>query len=317
MVYHIIKRINYEYYHYLVKNIRSGKNKWKRFEIYLGKGKRLRPSLKKIIKKKSAELDKKCDAYLRATDNFYSLLTSGQLSDLEKIKTAYIKKKKTASRIELESYEEWFITQFTYDTNAIEGSTLTKTETGMLLFERRVPKDKNLREIYEAENHRKSYEYLKKYAGDINKKFVLKLHKIFLSNIWDEYAGRIRDVPVYIRGVDFIPPPPKRVEKELNELLKWYNKNKRKYNPIIIAAYFHSAFESIHPFVDGNGRVGRLLINFILEKNNYPMISIHFEELDKYIACLKEAQKGNLKQLVDLIFNCVKENKLLAPHSKK
>ena len=82
---------------------------------------------------------------------------------------------------------------------------------------------------------------------------------------------------------------------------------------MIIAAYFHSAFESIHPFVDGNGRTGRLLINFMLEKNGYPMISIHFEDRDNYIRCLKEAHKGGLKPLVDLIFNYIKESKLLAP----
>ena len=313
MAYHVIKKINSKPYHYLAENRRIGKNKWKRFEVYLKEGKISKAGLKRLIKRKSPELEEKIDSYLRATDPFYPLLAKGQLETLEKIRAAYRKKKKNAGKIELQSYEEWFITQFTYDTNAIEGSTMSKIETGMLLFEGRVPKDKSLREVYEAENHRKAYDYLKKHKGDINKTFILKLHETFLSGIWNEYAGRIRDMPVYIRGADFIPPPPAKVERELDQLLKWSNKNKRKNNAAIISAYFHSAFERINLLLIVSGRTGRLLINFMLEKNGYPMISIHFEDRDNYIRCLKEAHKGGLKPLVDLIFNYIKESKLLAP----
>jgi len=318
MSYHVVKKIKGKNYHYLVHNKRIGKKEWKRFDVYLGSGSKTKKEIERLTKQHTPDLNKKIDDYLRSVDPLYTLLSSEQVKLLDNIKKSYSKKLKTIDKIEFKSFEEWFITEFTYDSNAIEGNTLTKTQVSLLLFEGRVPKDKNLREIHEAENHKKAYEYVRDYSGELDQLFILKIHEILLSNIWDEYAGRIRDKKVYIRGADFIPPPPQRVESELNELLKWYKKNRRKYHPVILAAYTHAAFESVHPFVDGNGRTGRLMINFILRKNGLPQIDIRFADREKYIETLKKTHKDDLKPLVDLIVEGVKENRLveLPPHKK-
>ncbi len=87
----------------------------------------------------------------------------------------------------------------------------------------------------------------------------------------------------------------------------WYRSNKRKYHPVVVAAYFHHVFESIHPFRDGNGRVGRLLLNFILRKNNLPMVNIKFKERNKYYSALEDGNNGNIKPMAELIIKYLEE----------
>jgi Fic family protein len=208
-----------------------------------------------------------------------------------------------------ENYYENFVTEFTYDTNAIEGSTVTLQETGLILFDKIVPEGRSIREINEVQNHKDAFDYMLRYNGDINKNFVLKLHKLLMHNILWKYAGKFRDVQVYVRGAGFMPPPPEDVEKQFKHLMLWYRSNKRKYNPVVVAAYFHHVFESIHPFRDGNGRVGRLLLNFILRKNSLPMINIKYRERGKYYEALEAGNAGNLKPVANLIIKRIEDSK--------
>ena len=209
------------------------------------------------------------------------------------------------------NYYETFVTEFTYDTNAIEGSTVTLQETAMILFEHIVPEGKSIREINEVQNHKDAFDYMLNYKGDLNKTFVLKLHKLLLHNILWKYAGVFRDVQVYVSGADFTPARPQDIEKEFKKLTLRYRSNKKKYHPVLVAAYMHHVFESIHPFRDGNGRVGRLMLNFILRKNGFPMINIKYKNRSKYYESLDKANKGNLKPLIDLIIEYLTESETL------
>src|SRR3989338_1393011 len=286
-------------YFYLAENIRTN-DRWERVRIYLGKGLR-KQDLERLVKSKKSELTKKADHLRKLSDPLLILVSDDQKKKLEQIKESYLKNKQKVIGGVYENYYEHFVTEFTYDTNAIEGSTVTLQETALILFDKVVPKDRTLREINEVQNHKDSLDFMLCHKGDINKNFVLKLHKLLMHNILWKYAGTFRDVQVYVRGAEFTPPLPRDVEKEFKRLMLWYRANKRKYHPVVVAAYFHHVFESIHPFRDGNGRIGRLLLNFILRKNALPMVNIKYREKGKYYEALEAGNKGNLKQLTDII----------------
>ncbi len=168
-----------------------------------------------------------------------------------------------------------------------------------MLFEGTSPPNRPLRDVLAAQNHKKAFDFVLAYKGDINKQFILKLHRILTAGILRrEESGKLRKVQVYVRGSDTIPPKPKDVQTDLRDLLKWYKSNKRKYHPAITASYFHCAFEGIHPFVDFNGRSGRLLLNFILLKNGYPPVDIRNRDRRRYYDAIRSALKGNLKPFV-------------------
>jgi len=289
MVYTEIQTKNKNKYYYLTETIREGK-KFKKKRVYLGKN---------LTKK---ELGKKVERL-----NPINLLLSKKERDiLEKIKKEH---KKTYN---LDQYEH-FVSLFTYDSNAIEGNTLTLQETSLILFDKITPKGKSLREINEAINHKKAFDYILKYEGDINKEFICEIQKLVvektLKTELEDQIGEYRTSQVWIRGTNFIPPKAKDVPNEMKKLLIWYGKNKNKIHPIILTSYFHSAFELIHPFIDGNGRTGRLVMNFMLHKFNYPMINIPTKEKLDYYGALETARKGNLRKLVKLIVKTLMSTK--------
>jgi len=173
-----------------------------------------------------------------------------------------------------------------------------------------------MREINEALNHKKAFDFILNYKGDINKQFILDLHsfvvKETLRKDLESQIGKFRTVQVYIRGAKWIPPKPEDVPNEMKTLLAWYSQNKKKLHPLILAAYFHTAFEQIHPFVDGNGRVGRLLMNFILHKNGYPMINIPNKIKQRYYSSLEKAHlEGDLRLFIDLLISILKNSRIL------
>jgi len=309
MPYHREKIVRTKKYHYLEKNVRIN-GKWKKFSVYIGKGKLSKKQIQFLKGKYSKVLDERVNSYLKSVDPLLSLLSDRQIKELEEIKQKYDKYYKKMPPEGKQRYYEWFVTQFTYNTSAIEGSTVTLRETSMILFDKITPPGKTLREIREIENHKKAFDFILSYKGDITKSFVLKIHKILTTDILSkETSGKFRKVQVYIRGVEIIPPKPQEVEKEFRKLMKWYKIGKKKYHPVIVASYFHSAFEGIHPFVDFNGRTGRLLLNFILMKNRFPAVDIKNRDRMKYYNTLQKAQKGNLEPLVNLIIKYIEEIK--------
>ncbi|RLJ01861.1 MAG: hypothetical protein DRP10_03020, partial [Candidatus Aenigmatarchaeota archaeon] len=278
--------------------------KYKKIRVYLGKN-LSKKKLKDEINKKGKIIEEKINL-LKKQDPLFNLLNEKEIKEIEKIKKRFGKFLRNS--VALKKFLEWFEVSFTYNTTAIEGSTLSLEEVSLILIDKLSPEGKSLKEIKEIENHKKAFEYILSYNGDINKKVICKLHRILTKDILPEkYSGKFRDVQVFIRGVEVIPPKPKDIENEFKELMKWYRKNKLKYNPIVVGAYFHAAFESIHPFIDFNGRVGRLILNFFLFKNKLPMINIKNEEKLKYYKALKEANKENLRYLVKLIIDKLKE----------
>lgn len=298
MVYTEIKELKGRKYYYRVKSVKK-EGKTQKQRIYLGVD---------LEKSNLKELENKADKTLVSLNY---ILSEEELEILCRIKAEYKKEPKETR----DNRYEAFCSLFTYDSTAIEGNTLTLQETAHLLFENIVPASKSLREINEALNHKQAFDYLLKYQDDVNKDLILKLHKLVVKDTLKSHLtgqiGKYRKVQVYIRGTDWMPPKPSDVPIEMAHLLGWYSRNKKTLNPLVLAAYFHVAFEIIHPFVDGNGRAGRLLMNFILHKNKLPMINIPNSKKMKYYKYLHEAQiKGNLEPMVKFLFELIKEQNL-------
>ncbi len=308
MVYHEKKLIKKHEFHYIAKTIRLD-GKMKKVRIYIGRGDKTDKQIKELIEKHAPALEKKAKELLSSKDPLFGLLSKKEELLLEGIRKKNQQKIKKMDALAWKNYYDWFLAQFTYNTNAIEGSTLTLQDTSLVLFENVVPKGKSPIEINEVQNHKQSFDYVLGYKGNITKKFVLEIHRRLMHNILWDAAGKFRNVDVYIRGVDFVPPPYKDVEREFRNLLMWHTNNKDKYNAVVMAAHFHSAFEAIHPFRDGNGRTGRLILNFMLRKNGFPMVDIKNKDKERYYKALYEAQKNNnLKPLVGMIVDYLNEN---------
>lgn len=188
---------------------------------------------------------------------------------------------------------ESFMIKFTYDSQRIEGSRLTLRETANLLERSITPKEKPVRDVKEAESHKKIFYEMLSYKKDISLGIILHWHKMLFSSTKPDIAGSIRLHGVAISGSRFMPPSPVEINPMLKEFFSWYSKNKDKMHPVELAAMVHLKFVTIHPFGDGNGRISRLIMNFVLDRHNYPMFDIAYENRNSYYTALERSQIKN------------------------
>jgi len=188
-----------------------------------------------------------------------------------------------------------------YNSNAIENSTLSIAETEKILMEMEVSRDVSVREIFEAKNLARVFGYLKKKINDqvMNKELILLLHNMLILNIKDEIAGRFREVGEYVRVGTYVAPAPEQIEIMIEALLSEYASNTNDYFLEKISR-FHLEFETIHPFCDGNGRIGRVLINYQLMQMGFPPIIIRDKEKKVYYASFGEYRNSNKKKIDDM-----------------
>jgi len=298
MVYHEIRNINGIKKNYLVKNSRSNGRFIKKSK-FIGNG--------DIPKKKIEELKKEYEKELFLS-NEYEFLTKEQVNEIEDAKQIYNKKIKELNKEEYEKFENSFFTELTYNSNSIEGNSMSLEETNLVVNENIAPEGKTLREINEAKNHIKALEFIKNYKGDFSEEFVLKLHSIILKDISERFAGCYRQTQVRIFGSDVKFPSSEKVPQLIKNLIYWYKKNKKKYHQFELATLVSMKFVTIHPFIDGNGRVSRLIMNFLLQKKNYPWINIYTKQREQYIKGVRQANNENYSLIIPFLLKSLKEN---------
>jgi Fic family protein len=201
--------------------------------------------------------------------------------------------------------------EFTYNSNAIEGNTLTLRETQLVIQEGITVRGKNLREHLEARNHPDAIDYVEKLAqkeATIKQDDILRVHALLMRGIDDQNAGKYRTGQVRVAGATFMPPPAEKIQIMISELLQTLNQNPDELRPIELAAFFHHKVVYIHPFLDGNGRTARLLMNVILMRNRYPFTVLLKVDRPKYLRALSEADNGNLVPFTSFIANCVERS---------
>jgi len=194
-----------------------------------------------------------------------------------------------------------FEMEYTYESNKIEGNTLTLQETALVIEKGLTIGGKSLNEHLEAINHSHALDYVKEIVTDkmpFTESILLNIHRLILQGIDNKNAGKYRTVQVLISGAKHIPPQPYLITKEMEDYFIWYNNNKDNIHPIILAAELHERLVTIHPFIDGNGRTSRLIMNLILLQHGYPIAILKgdAESRLQYYKALDAAQTQNNKQ---------------------
>src|SRR3989338_11265845 len=298
MVYHEIRKVNGKRQNYLVFIKREGDKMVKKSK-FIGIGN---------ISKQEVEKLKK-DFEIKVIGNTSSEnMTKEQLLEIEKLKQLYNEKINSLSGEEFEEFENAFFTELTYNSNAIEGSSLSFEDTNLILNEGLVPKGKTIREINEARNHKLAINFINNYKGDLDELFILKLHAIILKDISEKFAGRYRETSVRIFKSDVNFPDALKVPQLVKNLVYWYKINKNKMHPFEMAILFSIKFVSIHPFIDGNGRTSRLIMNFLLKKKKYPWINIYMKQRADYLKVVRRANDENYGPILEFCINILKEN---------
>ena len=215
-------------------------------------------------------------------------------------KRLLLKDARPLPQIALQKIKEALAVEWTYNSNNIEGNTLTLQETQLVLQEGITIKGKSLREHFEAKNHETALKHLYKLVHKdykLNAGDILDLHAYVLRSIEEDFAGRLRNAGVRISGANFIPPNAQKVPDLLDELIQFTLDNPLKLNDIELATIFHHKFVWIHPFFDGNGRTVRLVMNLLLLKVGFTPAIILSTDRKKYYTALNAANHGNYEKL--------------------
>lgn len=207
--------------------------------------------------------------------------------------------------------EEYFRVDWTYNSNAIEGSSVTLSETRAILLDGVTVNGKPLREHLEVINHSHAIDFVQGIADKtepINETTIRQIHSLVLRTIDDDNAGSYRRVNVRITGSKFAPPDVSQVGALMYDFGKWLASEETKLHPVEYSALAHFKLVDIHPFIDGNGRTARLLMNLILMRAGFPPAIVNMEDRQKYYRALDAAHAGEVGGFVEMIANTVERS---------
>ncbi|MDP3733636.1 MAG: Fic family protein [Nanoarchaeota archaeon] len=281
-----------EVYLYIDKSIRIGK-KVHKISRFLGKKSEVSPEKIKMEKKKFAlEIDTKIVLLLVAEakkryPSFEFPLTIEEIKKIEEMNLQYKEIRRSLNKKDWEDVKKRFVANFVFESNALEGNSLTLKNFSEIVFENKIIASADLREVYDAKNSYDVFSKLFDSKKEISGEFIIELHKKLMKNV-DQRVG-YKKLPNIILGRAITLTAPENVSQEMKNLLKWYQEKENKIYPLELAFKFHHKFEQIHPFADGNGRVGRMLLNHILIRKGYYPIIIRNNHRNKYINALQSA----------------------------
>ncbi len=291
-------------YYYATKNFRVSDKKWKKIRKYVGD----KPPSKEQTKKAVEEIEKKAlKKGLVKPASKYAHLSNEEAEKLQDLKEVFKKWYGKLDSVEKKKYEEDFIIRFTYNSNAIEGNRLSLRETSMILTENIIPAGATPNDYNEAINSKDCYEFMKGYIGEFNQKFLLKVHELLTQNTNCKIIGAYRDHEVRISGSEWVPPAHENVKEEMRKVFQWYYSARKKLHPVELGAILHNKLVRIHPFADGNGRTSRVIMNWILMKNKFPMFYIELRDKIKYYDAVEEGDRSNDEAIVHYIAKVLME----------
>lgn len=222
--------------------------------------------------------------------------------------------------------KEQFEIEMTYNSNAIEGNSLTLKETYLVINEGLTIKGKPLKDHLEAKSHKEALDYLyelveKDKKNTVSERFIRSLNQIVMRDVDWEWAGKYRNSAVIIGGADHKPPEALEIPKLMRNLIDWVGDNKKKMHPVELASVLHHKLVYIHPFFDGNGRTSRLAMNIILMQSGFPLAIVLKSDRKKYYQTLSLADKGDYIPFVNFIARAVERTldiylKILRPSKK-
>lgn len=217
--------------------------------------------------------------------------------------------------------------EMTYNSNAIEGNSLTLRETFLVISEGITVKGKPLKDHLEVKDHHAALQYLydlieKDTRHTISEQLIRTIHQLIMQETDKEWAGRYRNANVMITGADHTPPDALEVSQYMKELIDWARKNGRVLHSIEYASLFHHKFVHIHPFFDGNGRTARIMMSLFLMQSGFPLVVVLKNDRKKYYTVLDKADKGDYAPLVRFIAQAVERSldmylKVLTPITQK
>ncbi len=295
MVFLTQKKIKGKKYTYIAKSIRLGNGCVKTMRKLIKKDDEKHGI--KVLEKKYAEffLEKEIELNAKhASKTFRAgyIFSKNEMEKLEKIKVEYRLLFKKLGKEQINDVFDRFTVNFTFNSNAIEGNSLTLKDVRVIIYDNSSVKGKNLIEIFETRNSRKVADLILRKRFRVSHKDIIKIHSMLMQDIDSRVGYKKLPNVIITSGREIRTTPPERVYQRMDELINWYNTNAKKLHPLELATLFHGKFEKIHPFEDGNGRVGRFLINIILVNSGYPPIIIRKTVRESYMGALMAFDNG-------------------------
>jgi Fic family protein len=299
---HIEKRlVDGKRKYYLAHSYRSN-SKIMKVRVFLGTDLD-QTEVERLAEKARARLEDKIRSAKRIGDPYRTVLSSQEMNEITLLTT------KVKMKLAHLSEDNWvnFTEEFTYDTNAIEGSTVSKKEVRQVLADRQWP-EKSKEEISETLGVAEAVKHIRRTPVQLSFDLIVELHRMVFKNS-KQFAGETRrrsgvEVSVVDSSGRVIHrgAPASQVDSQLRRLVRWYKDSRQRYPPFVLAAVVHNQFETIHPFQDGNGRVGRLLLINILIKHGLPPLNIELKNRGEYYEALGAYQtEGNIRPTLNLM----------------
>jgi len=274
-------------YYYLVEVIQVAKGRRKQLRKYLGTEKPSETKLQVLTAKFEEEVEKE-----KIKLHGFHYLTKDEINEVNQVNKGFWKCYNQQNETVQEQFDQNFVMAFVFNTNSIEGSTLTPKEVELLLSENISP-NKPLEDVFEAKSCERTLKFVNEYKGAFDQEFLLKIHEMYFKDSKPKIAGKYKTIQNRVRGSNFETTPPHLVPTDMKLYFKEYEKLKKELHPLELAAWVHWKLARIHPFQDGNGRTARIIMNFILHKNGYAMIDIKTKEKQQYFKALEKCHYNN------------------------
>lgn len=273
------------------------------FRLPDGKIKKLSKLIKETRKAESKEvseyfINKEIESNQKFALSKYrpgTVFTKEKIEKLERVRVEFRHLMRKIPKMQMKDLVDRFTVNFTYETNALEGNSLTLKDVTLLLTENITPEGKDLRDVFETINTREVHDILFRKKIKIESNEIIKLHSILVNDTG--VSPGFKKFPNFLVMRNLKTTLPENVEREMKKLIEYYHTDKEKVHPLQLAAAFHAAFERIHPFEDGNGRMGRTLINAMLMERGYPPLIIRKTERRSYFSALEAADNGHIQKL--------------------